>query len=600
MIEEIKNIQMVYSINELKIEIENLKKQVITPEGYNVINFKMKFLENTHTIVELGLKIKKEYIKEWNEIYNIEDNKVNDGETEITLLFGARKCFNGIIEKITIQESYSDNWEIKLLLKSKSIKLDRKKIYRVFQNPELTYYDLVKRILSDNEGAKCDILGVDLKKFKSEYLNELNDRIGVLIIQYNETDWEFLIRIMSHLGIAVINIENGGITLGFFKTIKPKIWDEKEGHLGVIIDRKTKYYTGISNELFISGDEVEGFEGKKLGYIASGEVYLTENAKLQGNYIIKPNDYTYPYIENKNIKGGTLNARVKRVNYTDLTTDGKALISVDFTEGLEDIVKRNNIRAMKTIYEKTAERKDNIKIASKDISTKRDENQKEKMGKYLFPYITPYSKTKTGFFCTPELNDKVTIYFPTTEEGDGFCIGALNNEMSIRFSNPFKRNYTTTLSEQIKLREIANDMNAEKIIEPFEKLAGDRLLTKAEKIDAISGADKKSGRKIEVDEDMLYSIMINNGNVDLIIKNTIKEKVNQHLKDIKELLQFNVNGEYSNYSLNKFVTVEEKQQDYSETKLESGLNREECYEEKKERTTKIKISTNEYDVQVKG
>ena len=68
-------------------------------------------------------------------------------------------------------------------------------------------------------------------------------------------------------------------------------------------------------------------------------------------------------------------------------------------------------------------------------------NNKEE--RFNFPYTTPYSKTNTGYFCTPEIMDTVAVNFPTTEESEGYVVWAVNNEGNIRFSNPYVRNYTT-------------------------------------------------------------------------------------------------------------------------------------------------------------
>ena len=57
---EDKNIVQNYQAHDLKIILNNNE---IAPSGYNLLDFEMKFKENTHTIVDIEMEIKEEYIK---------------------------------------------------------------------------------------------------------------------------------------------------------------------------------------------------------------------------------------------------------------------------------------------------------------------------------------------------------------------------------------------------------------------------------------------------------------------------------------------------------------------------------------------------------
>ena len=80
-----------------------------------------------------------------------------------------------------------------------------------------------------------------------------------------------------------------------------------------------------------------------------------------------------------------------------------------------------------------------------NLKSRTTENLKDypdRNGRFIFPYTTPYSQSNTGYFCTPETNDIVAVYFPINEEECGYVLWAVNNPGNGRFSNPDVRNYT--------------------------------------------------------------------------------------------------------------------------------------------------------------
>ena len=69
--------------------------------------------------------------------------------------------------------------------------LDREKKSRSFQDTNMTYKELVRAVLSDTSGAQV--------------LFHMEDRaIGAPVYQYEETDWEFLKRVASHLHTSLL------------------------------------------------------------------------------------------------------------------------------------------------------------------------------------------------------------------------------------------------------------------------------------------------------------------------------------------------------------------------------------------------------------
>ena len=93
--------------------------------------------------------------------------------------------FSGLLEEMTVREEGGYR-EAELTVLSGTVRLDRKRRDRTFQNASTGYGDLVGRILADNEGSACILAGDDRET-------------GAPFFQYRETDWEFLKRVASGL-----------------------------------------------------------------------------------------------------------------------------------------------------------------------------------------------------------------------------------------------------------------------------------------------------------------------------------------------------------------------------------------------------------------
>lgn len=93
--------------------------------------------------------------------------------------------FSGIITKAKIS-GLAETIKIEVEAKSRSILMDRKKKSRSFQNTSMTYSQLAKHILSDYPG--------------SDIMISFEDKpLGEIAVQYKETDWVFLKRMLSQL-----------------------------------------------------------------------------------------------------------------------------------------------------------------------------------------------------------------------------------------------------------------------------------------------------------------------------------------------------------------------------------------------------------------
>lgn len=418
--------------------------QEMVKTGYEVLDFNMNFMENTHTKVRLNLAVKKSHFNDW-ELFLSNRMNLDEGDVGVTLLLEKRKYFAGVLTSFRKGIHDDEGYKVEIELESKSILMDRTKYISVYQNPKLSYFDIIRQITS-YYNDKLTIMGVTNKEKNDTGHFQLDNKIEKgIIVQYNETDWKFIARILSHLGLALNNIENGGIMIGFQKhTMENLEVNDKSSDYYEIV-KKIASQTFKSRNLETSGFYVPGdkvfMKSNNGGYISSGEIVCRDN-KFYGKYLLKDYDYTYPYIYNDNIKGVTLEGKIKRVPYATGNKLGVAAVTVDFMDGVN--LKSKELSKENGLY-KVSYRNDYIMVNGN-------------IERRQFPYVTPYSKTKTGLFCTPEVGDNVLVYFGTNVESDGYVVGSVKNERSLRFSNPFERNYVTTEEEMELFGELDSDM----------------------------------------------------------------------------------------------------------------------------------------------
>lgn len=395
-----------YDLNNLKIEIGNSFL-----ENYTIEKMTLDYESNTHSQLNIVIKNNKEnqnlYLALKNELRP--EIKIVMIKDEIEKIF-----FTGQIENFSIGYHNSQGYEIKLIAFSTSKNLDRELKFRAYQNTKLTLKEIITNIMSTSPNIKVRLH------------NKLDTiQISKPIIQYNESDWDFIIRIASHAGFGVYPLPNGVICIGYNSGsnqekdiyVKDHFWEIVKNEYGEI------YYGLKSNNILLCGEEIIIYlnQNEKLYLHAfKGKIKLKDN-QFESNVYMELESFNYEYISNKNIAGKVIEGTVESI----FQENSIAKITVDLTEGLKKTV------SFKLGFKSIP------KISYSDIH-----------GRFNFPYVTPYSQTNTGLFCTPEVNDRVAIYYPTEEESESYVMGAINNQGSGRFSDPTIRNFTITNSEE--------------------------------------------------------------------------------------------------------------------------------------------------------
>lgn len=272
------------------------------------------------------------------------------------------------------------------------------------------------------------------KKLEIKYSDIAKKQIGSLIVQFDETDWEFLVRLASQLKTGMFVIEQGIILFGIVEMGEIKKENKYFSDYSLVRDYKNLYYKVQSNKVINLGDTVsisentvenEGNDKDSSGN--KGNFSVLKTKIFLKDFILKSEflatDMSSYHIfrkYNEKIKGCRIEANVERV----FEDGGIAKMEVRFAEGLKKIVQeRSNEESNDKAYD--------------DYGIKR----------FPLSYQTFYSQTNTGFFCTPEVNDTVEVYFPNEDERFAKVSWAINNKGNGRFSDYTKRNFQINQSD---------------------------------------------------------------------------------------------------------------------------------------------------------
>lgn len=383
----------------------------ISPYKFEKIT-KLKLIQeiNEHAKLQISGIISDENADEYvedaseNEIIKV---SLTDDDGNITNLF------EGIVTNISI--NVWDNvrtLEVEAL--SQTFLMDIKKNNGTFQNKEYTYEEIFRKI---NSGYG-DIMVVD---------NVTNGaKIDEFLVQYHETDWEFLKRLASH------------------------------------------FNTGLVPACYLSGIRYS------IGWVSGGKGYnLTEF-----NYSIKKGLYEYKvkaYNEGYDLNDIDLISYEITTNkiinlYEDVAFNGRKLMvykcEIEMVGGVltnRYILRDERGMKVKKIYNDRiagVSLQGRVLEAQKDqvkVSLEIDGSPTECEGVKWFDFATIFSSNDgTGWYCMPEVEDVVRLYFPDNVEKHAYVINSLHypysNSNESRRSDPSVKSFSTKYRKEIVMR----------------------------------------------------------------------------------------------------------------------------------------------------
>ena len=293
-----------------------------------------------------------------------------------------KNIFSGIIDSLEVENTGGVK-TLRMVLSGGTKLLDCTKHTRTFQNEAMTYENLLKTVNEGNKQVSC------IPNCK------VANSIKKLIVQYRETDWEFLKRLASH----------------FYQPILP-------GYGGEGI----RYSFGLSKDAPKKKLDVYSYSSGN----AKEEFHMKKENKVPG---IVPDDFGFYKVRSR--KYLELGERTDFLARTFFVYE-----SVSIFDG-EELMHTYTLRragGFQTVYGHNsgiigasldatilATKNDTVKV---EVAV--DGGQKESEAKW-FPYSTVYSSPDgTGWYCMPEKGDKVRLYFPKEFEEDGYIISSIN------------------------------------------------------------------------------------------------------------------------------------------------------------------------------
>ncbi len=291
--------------------------------------------------------------------------------------------FQGMVRDIEVK-AVQGEYYIEVYAVSYSYLLDVERKSRSFQNKQMSYVAVVQQVAADY----ADVMVKDVVTQGAS--------IGQLLVQYKETDWEFLKRLASHFYSGLVNDVH---------------FDQPRCYLGVPNNGKLTVDTfnyGMKREdakyLKLSKNGVSGLHEQDF-------IYYQVETDLAANIgdAVQFQGYTlYVY----QIKGRVVNGIF--LHQLTLTTQ----------KGMSQLYQWNDRIAGGSLNGKIADiQNDRVKV-SLDV----DEATGHSPGQLcFFPYSTIYSSQDgSGWYCMPGIGDSVRVYFPDGTEEHSYAISSVH------------------------------------------------------------------------------------------------------------------------------------------------------------------------------
>lgn len=288
--------------------------------------------------------------------------------------------FSGVITRFIV-ESMGRSFHVRLTAKTHSYLMDSLKKSRSFQDTSMTCGTLIGQIIKEYPGAECQILFPD-------------KALGEIAVQYQETDWEFIKRMLSAWHIPVVCSE---------------------------VRENLSLYAGIAaipaqmdiiaaEDVWKDMDELSYW--KEIGENVQDTDYITYRLRLD-NRVSLYSDVSY--------RGKTL--VVEAVEYQTLGGTVYELVTLRKRSG----ILQRPIYPMQLVG--SALDGNILDIRGEDVRIHLNiDDAYQGNDCYWFPYSTPSASSDgSGWYCMPEKGDKVRIYFPSKRTGEVIAISAVSS-----------------------------------------------------------------------------------------------------------------------------------------------------------------------------
>mgnify|MGYP001030227536 CR=1 FL=1 len=370
--------------------------------------------------------------------------------------------FQGIVIKMQIKNENGVHI-MEFEAKSGSYLLDCGQHIRSFQSEGISYLQMINTCLQSYAGSSCNIEPI------------YNIKIQDMILQYRESDWEFIHRLAAKQNtVAYPDNRNVGIRINF--GISEKVNTIVIESNDYMIEKDSTGYTYIvsDRENHELGDCVI-FLGIRLCIYQI--ITQMKGNELYHKYYLKRREEIKEHLyKNEKIQGASLQAIVANVK--------------------GDMVQ--------------------VKIV-------KDENA-ENAGYRWYTYATVYSTPDgTGWYCMPEIGDRVRLMFPDLDEKNAYVVSSVHMESGQERGNPDNKSFMNKQRKEILFTPDAiilrnnNGITLEMKDEEGIKLISNKdIILQAE--ENITVSSKSSNISMEADK----ALSLKQGNTSFCLSNTIK------------------------------------------------------------------------------
>lgn len=357
------------------ITYENLV--LSTFETEHILSLEMVKETNRHTSLHVIAILSEENAEEY--IY------LTEPMTPVTLGYMESQgkletLFRGRVVNLRVEKE-GDLHYMDLYALGNTYALDILRCSRSFQDVGMTVHGLVGEVMKHYPGSK----------FKLEIPDE---PIGKLVVQYQETDWQFLKRFLSRYGAVIlpdvaaegiayyigVPLEGDIYQADAFRYTMSKSMDEymrvKENRWSDVSEIDFIHFTIEDKRVFGLGEHIE---------LGSKSLFVEKAHHVLGDGILK-NTYSL-----KRKKG-----------FQCLESYNGGLIGASVTGRVVDVAR------------------DKVMVEL--------EIDEAGMTGYWFPYSTmSASPDGSGWYCMPEKGDQIRVCFPTADEGEAYAVSSVSS-----------------------------------------------------------------------------------------------------------------------------------------------------------------------------
>ena len=372
-----------------------MRAELLYVEGFDFINindYKNTIIPNQHGTVFIKGNIRKESRQDCLEKVGRLVKVLAKTDENTTKLM-----FFGIIKGCDIQ-SNGDVHELSLEIVSQSITMEKKEHFRTFQKTSTSYDEILELVVKEYD--------------KGGFINAAKKQgmVNGFSCQYRENDWEYIKRLAGNNedviypdymteGVRFFMGVPNGRDVGEIKSEYYEFGTVEKEYLGIPFEDVT--YKLVLRDIYDIGDNVN-FNREKLKVIS-------RKSRFEHNEII----HEYLLAREGSLRG---------VPYDNERLSGAAVFKK--VTGVENEL----------------------------VSVALDDDENDNGGQSLLSYATIYSSPdRGGWYCMPEIGDRVMVKFPDSKDSNAYVQNAVHVGAGNGRDNPKVKFFKNKEGKEIRL-----------------------------------------------------------------------------------------------------------------------------------------------------